>query len=248
MKSFYILFQQELHKLVRQASTYFIAAVFLALMGFNFIYILFLNTQSNEVGNYLQNFFEIFWLPTLFIIPLISMRTLSEEQRSGILETLLATPINTGTLVLSKFLSTYIFYVFLWTCCLFFPYFTHCYLNSTFSLKLINTTTLYGGLIFILSSSFLFIAMGIFASSLTKTQALAGFLGFSFLFVLLIGIKSILEIYPIPPEYGVYIDFFETLSNLCDGLLDIRPVIFHLIGGCLFLMLTTNMIENKILQ
>ena len=248
MKGFLTLFQQEICKLLHHASTYFTAALFLAFMGFNFIYILFLNTQSVDGLNCLQSFYEIFWLPTLFIIPLITMRTLSEDQRSGLLESLLSTPISATALTLSKFLSTYLFYTSLWITCLFFPMFAQNYLYPDFSTKIINTTTLYGGLLFILSSSFLFIAIGIFSSSLTKIQSLAGFLAFCFLFILLVGLKSILEMYPFSNKYTIYIDFFETLSDLCDGLWDIRPFVFYIGCGSLFLLLTSNVIENKTLR
>lgn len=248
MKGFLTLFQQELYKLLHHASTYFIAALFFTFMGFNFVYILFLNTQSIDGLNCLQSFFEIFWLPTLFIVPLITMRTLSEDQRSGLLESFLSTPISTTSLILSKFLSIYLFYVTLWIVCLSFPIFTQNYLYPDFTTKIINTTTLYGGLLFILSSSFLFIAIGIFSSSLTKIQSLAGFLAFCFLFILLVGFKSILEMHQFSQIYTIYIDFFETLNELCDGLWDVRPFVFHLGCGSLFLLLTSNVIENKTLR
>ena len=109
MKNFYILFQQEIYKWAYRPSTYFIATLFLILMGFNFVYILFLNTQSTEPFDCLQMFFEIFWLPALFVVPIITMRTLSEEQRSGLLESTLSTPVRISSLVVSKFIMTYLY-------------------------------------------------------------------------------------------------------------------------------------------
>ena len=111
MKSFCLLFFQEIHRLKRHASSYFIAALFLFIMGFNFVYILFLNAQGTTTTPCLQSFFELFWIPSLFIIPLLTMRTLSEDQNSGILASLLATPIGTCSLVLSKIISVYCFYL-----------------------------------------------------------------------------------------------------------------------------------------
>ena len=244
MKNFYILFSQEISKLLHHASTYFYTTLFLLLTGFNFTYILFLNIQSLVPTDCLKSLFETFWLPTLFIIPIITMKSLSEEQKSGILESVLSTPVGTYSLVLSKLFAMYLFYVFLWICCLYFPFFAQYYLKA----HLVNTTTLIGGLLFIASTSFLFFSIGIFASSLTRTQTLAGFLCFCFLFIVLVCLKTLGEIYHLSYQYSVYIDFFETLDNLCRGILDIRPFICHIGCGILFILLTITVLENKILR
>ena len=248
MRSFCTLFEQEFYKWVHRPSTYFVAGLFLFLMGFNFTYIIFLNTQSVNGMDSLKMLFEIFWLPTLFIIPIITMQTLSEEQRSGVLESTLSTPVSITCLVVSKLIATYIFYLFLWGLCLFFPLFTQHYLGTTPTQPFIQTTILQGGILFIGSTSFLFIALGLFASSLTKTQTLAYFLGFCFLFIILVGAKTLSEVCHLPYEYLIYIDFFETLDNLCHGILDIRPMIFHIVGGVLVTLLTVNVLESKVLR
>ena len=248
MRNFYILFQQEIYKWAHRPSTYFIATLFLLLMGFNFIYILFLNTQSAEPFDCLQMFFEIFWLPTLFVIPIITMRTLSEEQRSGLLESTLSTPISISSLVISKFAITYLFYLLLWGFSLLFPFFTQYCLKETLMQPLITPTVLQGGMVFIISTGFLFIAIGVFASSLTRTPTLACFLCFCFLFMLLVGVKSLCEIGSVPYNYVLYIDFFENIDDLCHGIFDIRPFIFHITSGLLALLLGVTVLENKILR
>ena len=248
MKNFYVLFSQEMAKLLHNASTYFYAVLFFLLLGFNFTYILFLNIQSVEPIDCLKSLFEIFWLPALFIIPIVTMRSLSEEQKSGILESILSTPVGTYSLVLSKFFAMYVFYIALWLGCLFFPFFTQHYLNMATETPIIVSTTLTGGLLFIASTTFLFIAIGIFASSLTRTQTLAGFLCFCFLFITLVCLKTLGEVYHLSYEYSVYVDFFETLDNLCKGIFDIRPFLCHIGCGLLFLLLTATVLESKILR
>lgn len=248
MKNFYILLVHELQKLLQQASTYFIAAFFFLLMGFNFIYTLFLHTQTLLPTSCLQNLFELFWLPTLFILPLITMRILSEEQSSGLLERLFSTPVGVCSFILSKFCLVYFFYVGLWLLCLVYPFVAQYLIKDNLSVPFISPTILYGGLLFILASNFLFIAIGIFASSLTRTQMVAGFLGFSFLFILLVGPKALGEMSFLPYNYSIYIDSFETLDNLCRGLFDLRPFIFYLGGGGLFLLLTITILSHKTLK
>ncbi len=47
-------------------------------------------------------FFELFYLPVLFMVPLLTMRCLAEERRLGTIETLLTTPVTTAEVVLGK--------------------------------------------------------------------------------------------------------------------------------------------------
>ena len=43
-------------------------------------------------------------------------------------------------------------------------------------------------------------------------------------------------------------DCFQQLDDLCKGSLDVRPLLFHIGGGLLFFILTTTILENKLLR
>ena len=47
----------------------------------------------------------MFWFYFLFIFPLLTMRSLAEEEKTGTLESLLTTPIKTWQVVLGKYFS-----------------------------------------------------------------------------------------------------------------------------------------------
>ncbi len=51
----------------------------------------------------------MFWFYFLFIFPLLTMRSLAEEEKTGTLESLLTTPIKTWQVVLGKYFSAYAF-------------------------------------------------------------------------------------------------------------------------------------------
>src|SRR4029077_19415617 len=55
-----------------------------------------------------------FWIFTLFIVPILTMRLLAEERRSGTLEVLLTSPVSETTVVVGKFLGAFGFYLVLW--------------------------------------------------------------------------------------------------------------------------------------
>src|SRR5438874_12989983 len=62
-------------------------------------------------------YFILDWPPVIcviFIVPVLTMRLLSEEKRTGTLEVLLTAPVNESTVVLSKFLACLILYLVLW--------------------------------------------------------------------------------------------------------------------------------------
>ena len=48
-------------------------------------------------------FLSSFWLPVLFMVPLLTMKCLAEERRLGTIETLLTTPVTTTEVVLGKY-------------------------------------------------------------------------------------------------------------------------------------------------
>ena len=58
-------------------------------------------------------------LAIIFIVPAITMRLLSEEQRSGTIEVLLTAPVDESTIVLSKFFAGFVMYLVV---CMFFFY------------------------------------------------------------------------------------------------------------------------------
>lgn len=245
MRSFYILFVQECKKLFWQPGSYFIAAFFLILMGFNYVYILFDACKAPCENCSLESLFETFWFPTLFILPLLTMRIFSEEYRLGLLESLLTTPISTRSLVISKFLTTYLFYNLLWLLCLAFPYFTQAWLGDTLATTFVENSVLTGGCLFIALTSFLFVSIGVFTSSLTHSQTLAGLLCFGILFILFIGFRVLCECLGPQHEIITYVQFQQTLSDFCTGILDFRPCIFYICSGIIFLGLTTLVLDHK---
>jgi ABC-type transport system involved in multi-copper enzyme maturation permease subunit len=60
------------------------------------------------VARYILHFIPVICL--IFVVPVVTMRLLSEEKRSGTLEVLLTAPVNEVSVVLSKFVAALIFY------------------------------------------------------------------------------------------------------------------------------------------
>ena len=124
----------------------------------------------------------MFWFYFLFIFPLLTMRSLAEEEKTGTLESLLTTPIKTWQVVLGKYFSAYAFYIILWLPMLLYP------LLADWSNLIVQWIYGYdagmvlpyrladwaGAYAILLLVGAWFTAIGIFASSLTGSQIISG--------------------------------------------------------------------------
>lgn len=253
MRHFFYLLLHEIRMLFITPATYAAAVLFLMIMGG--IYLLGLEQVSRGFldDSPTKGFFQLFWLPVFFMVPLLTMRSIAEERRLGTLETIMTTPVTAMQIVLSKFLAAYLFYMFLWGLTLLFPYLSTTVLSgSQFSSQLMDGAQLRGGYSFVALSGCLYIAIGLFASSLTRSQLVAGMLSFSMLFVLIISGQVLMNM-PLLDGFSIpwladqidYIRTFKHLEDFSRGVIDTRPFFLYLSTAFLFLGMTTLVVESK---
>jgi ABC-2 type transport system permease protein len=253
MRHFFSLFRHELRLLFIAPPTYVASVLFILLMGFIYWAILRSMTLVPQDTSAITQFFSLFWLPVFFTVPLLTMRSIAEEKNQATLQTLFSAPVPKYAIVLSKFFAAYLLYLILWVLTLYFPLITFNLLSDNLSnASLVNASEIIGSLIFISLSGILFIAIGIFTSSLTRSQLVAGMLCFTFLFIICIGGQQL--------EYATYnyfaqgsfffegIQYVNVIRHFEDfslGILDTRPFVFYLSISILLLSLTVNMIDSK---
>jgi ABC-2 type transport system permease protein len=109
------LLWRELESLFFSPLAYIVLTVFLVLSGFSFVVAL---AVSGGVVEDTIAFFlgdgPFFWACLVLIPPLVTMRLIAEERRSGTLEVLLTAPVRDGEVVAAKFLGAMVFQAFLW--------------------------------------------------------------------------------------------------------------------------------------
>jgi ABC-2 type transport system permease protein len=253
MKNFWLLLRHEIHLLFVAAPTYIAASLFLLLMGFIYWINLrsFTLTSEYELPNTL--FYKTFWLPVFFLVPLLTMRSLAEERRQGTLETLLTTSAGSISIVAAKYAAAYLFYMILWALTLAFPLITQSVVPSAaIEGNLLDRASLTGGISFIALSGCLFIAVGIFSSSLTRSQLVAGMLSFAILFVFIVGGFLLLNV-PLSEQSWMtwmaepleYLQTFNHLEEFSRGIIDTRPFFYYLSTAFLFLGLAVFNVESK---
>lgn len=102
-----ILTQRELGSMFFSPIAYFVLLGFVVAGWFGYVdFVNRLSVSRNNIEPIVRNY-VIDLVPVLaiiFIVPAITMRLLSEEQRSGTIEVLLTAPVDEYTIVLSKFL------------------------------------------------------------------------------------------------------------------------------------------------
>lgn len=253
MRKFGYLFNQQLKQMFIAPATYIAAFLFLSFMGVMYLYSLIEVSQSAGTRSPTEIFLSAFWIPVLFMVPLLTMRSLSEERRMGTLGTLMTTPVTAFEIVFSKFLAAYFFYALLWAATLIFPLTARLYLPQvSVDSRLLISEQAVTGYLFILTSGAMYVAVGIFASSLTRTTFVAGMLSFGMLFMAIIG-AGLLSKFPLDPNGTFawlssavsYVDTFKHLDDFSVALLDTRPFFFYLSSAAGLIAFTSLITESK---
>lgn len=180
----------------------------------------------------LQTFFDI--APTLlvFFAPAVTMRLLAEERRVGTFEILQTKPIKTGEIVVGKFLAAWVI-----ICCALLPTVLYVFIITGFGS--VDSGPLIGGYFGLVLLGGVFVAVGLFGSSLRDNQILALIIGVVIGFVLL-AVDKILLYVPTPLVGTVeYLGVGHHFSSLARGVIDSRNLIYYGSLIVFFLLLAT---------
>ena len=243
MRNLPALTSRELKSLWYSPVAYVVGALFLLLQGFVFwLLVAALNDpRSDAAFTIAQAFFGptfFYSISVLITVPFLTMRTFSEEKRTGSIELLLTAPVTDAEVVLSKFLGAWTAYILLWASTIVF--FLMLRSLTPFEWGPVWTgylgTWLLGGVL---------ISVGTLASSLTRNQVIAAFL--SFVILLLLFCVGILDWFFKDPETSRLIHYLSLLEHLTDfskGIVDTRPMLYYLSVTAVALFLTGRVIGN----
>jgi ABC-2 type transport system permease protein len=186
----------------------------------------------------------IFWLVVLLISPVITMRLFAHEKYSGTFETLMTTPVNDVQVVASKFTAAIIFYMVAWLPMLPCLFVVRHFTKQT-ALDAGTIGGMYLGIFFV---GCLFMALGCFASSLTRSQMAAAMVSFVLgIALFLISFLAQTNITPVEWTGQVlsYFNLFDQMHNFSRGMVDTKAVIFYVSLTFFFLFLTLRVVESR---
>src|ERR1043166_4046330 len=165
MRNVSALLRRELNAYFASVLGYVVMMFFLIVMGVTFAVIVnYLNRGPTQLTA-MKIMFSMFWLPSLFVIPAITMRLLAEEKRAGTMEMLMTAPVTDFEVVLAKYLGAVVLYSLMWGLTGLYVLILRHFSGGQTALDLGPIASGYVGVLVI--SQFL-IAIGVLASSLTN--------------------------------------------------------------------------------
>jgi ABC-2 type transport system permease protein len=246
------IYRKELQYYFQSITAYVMIGSFLALSGYFFFSVFrYYNYLSYQAGRepYLAdnlNLIEGVMRPLmgnvsvvlLFILPLLTMRLLAEEKKQGTFELLLTYPLSDFAAVMGKYLAALTVFAVMIAGTLLYPAMLAIFSNPEPG----PIVTSYLGL-FLMGTSF--IAIGIFFSSLTSNQIVAGAatLGVS-LFFLVIGWASPFAGPTLAKVIGQF-SLLEHYDSFSKGIIDLQDVTYYVFLTAFFLFMTLRSLESS---
>ncbi len=174
----------------------------------------------------------------LFVLPLVTMRTYAEEKRTGTIELLLTSPVTDFQIILGKFFGALALYA-----------------------AMLLVTWIHVGLLFLygkpewkpLATAYLgmlllggcFISVGLFISSLTKNQIVAGMITFA-VFLLLWVINWFGNAAgPTGEKILSYLSITDHFDDFVKGVIDTKHLVYYLSFITFGLFLTAKSVDSE---
>ena len=227
------IYRREIRSYFNSPVAYVVIVVFLAIVGWYFSNNLFLmNTASMRIV------FELVPLVFLFFVPAVTMRLLAEEKKSGTLELLTTKPVRDVEIVLGKFLAA-------WTLLAATLAPTLVYLVTLMVLGTPDLGPVVTGYLGLMLTGGVYIAIGLFASSLTENQIVAFLIGMVIILAFFLADKVLLYMPGAIAPTVEYLGIDYHFSNIARGVIDSRDIIYF--GSVLgfALMTATASLERR---
>ena len=250
MKNILVIFKKELKSYFASPIAYLLLAIFAVIFGFFFYsatrFFVLQGMQMQMMGRGMPmdvNEYVIRPLLTnasvigLFLIPMITMRLYAEEKRSGTIELLMTSPVRDLEIVLGKWFAALTLYA------------------SILGISAINIAILFAygrpdwkpilvGYLGLLLQGGCLLAIGIFISTMTRNQIIAG--GATFAVCLMLWVLDWVSAYDQSTwakiiAYLSVVTHFEPFSK---GVIDSKDIIFYLTMIFFGLFLTTRSVES----
>jgi ABC-2 type transport system permease protein len=180
---------------------------------------------------------------SLLVVPVVTMRLLAEERRSGTLEMLITLPVKDSDVVLGKYLGALGLVLVLVLSTLAYPFVMFKFPWNLGPLDGGPVSSGYFGLVLFSSAA---VAVGLLISALTESQAVAFFITFFVLGGLWFfgDLASHADNATLAAVLN-YVSFQSRLTNFWRGLIDSRDVIFFLSVTGLSLMMAFRALERR---
>ena len=229
----FAILKREMQNYFTSPIGYIFLAVFYFFAGMFFSSVLYSNTTD------ITYVFSSLFTVLIFIIPLLTMRSMSEDKKQKTDQLLLTSPLNLTGLVVGKFLAAFLMY-----CIALAVTVVYALILATFAAP--EWTVVVGNIFGALILGAALISIGVFISSLTENQLIAAVGSFAvMMFIMMIdGFASLIPV-----------DFISNIilslscrsrdEDFVAGILNISNVLFFVSIAVVFIFLTVRVLEKR---
>lgn len=200
----------------------------------------------NLNDNLIEPYVGSMWVIVLFLLPAVTMGLVASEKANGTDELLLTSPISIWDIVLGKFLAGVEFVTILTAIAGFFPALLFYYGDPELGKTL-------AGMLCLWLVSVTYVAVGVFASSVTRNQLIAFVFTFVLLLILGMMLPFIVDISMSGSGAGGESRIAEVVrwiatgshvDRMLQGLIDTSDLAYYAVSSAIFLLLSKTVIES----
>ncbi len=229
----FAILKREMQNYFTSPIGYIFLAVFYFFAGMFFSSVLYSNTTD------ITYVFSSLFTVLIFIIPLLTMRSMSEDKKQKTDQLLLTSPLNLTGLVVGKFLAAFLMY-----CIALAVTVVYALILATFAAP--EWTVVVGNIFGALILGAALISIGVFISSLTENQLIAAVGSFAvMMFIMMIdGFASLIPVDFIS-NIILSLSFMSRYEDFVAGILNISNVLFFVSIAVVFIFLTVRVLEKR---
>ncbi len=228
------IYKREMRAYLTSVIGYAFIALFLAVSGGLFVYTT-LYSMTASVSNYFTYMLIFF----VVLLPLLTMKSFSEEKKLRTEQLLMTAPVSIFGMVMAKYLASM-------------TMFSSCMLVSSLSFTIlyryavVKTAMLLGNLIGVLLVGSALLAIGLFVSALTENQltAAVGTVGVILIFFVINLINSVVPVYFLRFILSA-LSIFGRFQNFTQGVFDFAALFYYLSVSAVFLFLTMRIYDRR---
>ena len=228
------IYKRELKAYMTSVIGYAFIALFLAVSGALFVYTTMYSMTANS-----SSYFTMMMLFFVVLLPLLTMKSFSEEKKLRTEQLLMTAPISIFGMVMAKYLAALtVFSASMVAAVL--PF------GILYRYAAVKTAVLLGNLVAILLVGGAILAIGIFVSALTENQltAAVGTVGLVLVFFVISLLNSVIPVYFIRFILSG-VSIFARYQNFTQGVFDFAALFYYLSVAAVFLFLTMRIFDRR---
>lgn len=229
------IFKREMRAYFTGVIGYVFLASFLAVAGVVFSYTTLFSLRAD-----VTSYFTFMLLFSAIILPILTMKSFSEERKMRTEQLLMTAPVSITGMVMGKLLASYVMYAGALL-------FSSIYFLILIPYAPIKLAVLIGNVVAMLLVGLVFISIGLFVSALTENQLSAAVGTMAIILALLaIGLISSL----LPTEYWLRflldsLSVFTRFQGFTNGYFDVASLVYYLSVAGIFLFLTIRVYDRR---